>query len=186
MPKLNVTRFSNLSIDPSLDPGNVNKIFRTARITDEEKNKIPSDALKGGEVIYNTSSNRFNLYSSGGWSDLAPMYRTGLVTNIGDVQGAAVPNLTVSGCITSASKAEPGNEGNEIVINYNDAGYVPLIFVQVSDKIGNNGLAISAVRPGHTSTQAKIFLRQEQGFGNPAQDVDLFIMLTGPAIDINN
>ena len=128
---------------------------------------------------------KIEFYDGSNWvseSSSSTNYRTGLVTNIGDVDGPAVANLTVSGCITSAEKLSKSNEGNEIVINYNDAGYVPFVFAQILDT-NSNGLASSAVRPGYTSTQATIFLRQDGGFGNPAQDVELFIMLAKPNIN---
>ena len=69
MPKPNITRFANLAIDPTLDNGNPYKIMRCPRITTDEINKIPEDGLKGGEIIFNTDLNVFQLYDGTDWTD---------------------------------------------------------------------------------------------------------------------
>ncbi len=63
MPRPNITRFTNLAIDPSLDDGNPYKIMRCPCITTEEINKIPEDGLKGGEIVYNTETENFQFYN---------------------------------------------------------------------------------------------------------------------------
>ena len=62
-----ITRFANLVIDATLDDGNPYKIMRCPRITTEEINEIPEDGLKGGEIIFNTNLNAFQLYDGTRW-----------------------------------------------------------------------------------------------------------------------
>ncbi len=71
MPRPNITRFSNLAIDPTLDEGNAYKIFRCPRLNGKEIFDIPADGLKGGEIIFNTDSNAFQSYDGNAWSNLA-------------------------------------------------------------------------------------------------------------------
>lgn len=69
MPRPNITRFANLAIDPTLDEGNPYKIMRCPRVTTNEINKIPEDGLKGGEILFNTDLNAFQLYDGNAWTN---------------------------------------------------------------------------------------------------------------------
>lgn len=69
MPRPNITRFTNLAIDTTLDDSNPYKIMRCPRITNEEINNIPEDGLKGGEIIYNTDIGDFQLYNGTMWNN---------------------------------------------------------------------------------------------------------------------
>ena len=67
MSKPPITRFANLVIDTTLDDGNPYKIMRCPRITTDEINEIPEDGLQGGELLFNTDENAFQLYDGTNW-----------------------------------------------------------------------------------------------------------------------
>jgi hypothetical protein len=181
MPRPNITRFANLAIDTSLDDGNPYKIMRCPRLTGEEKNDIPEDGLKGGEIIFNTESNIFELYNGTEWNSFPNIYsyRTGTVL-VGDVRGPADPNLLVSGAITFASKADDVDQGNIISISYENLGYVPFIFVSTQES-NNNSLYEPVVRNVNSSS-AEIFYREPDAIGG-GQNVLARVLLVKPDIE---
>ncbi len=129
MPRPNITRFANLAIDPSLDPGNPYKLFCLPHVTTDEKNNIPSDGIKGGELIYNSSENLVELYGNNEFNTL-PFFRRGKV-NLGDVGNngrpvGVLPAASYNGFITGAEfLSRVDSEKDVFRINYENKGYVP-------------------------------------------------------------
>ncbi len=129
MPRPNITTFTNLAIDPSLDPGNPYKLFRTPHVTTDEINNIPSDGLKGGELIYNSSENIVKLYGENEFNTL-PFFRRGKI-NLGDVGNnirdtGSLPPKSYAGAIIGAEFLERVDTTRDVFrIDYEDKGYVP-------------------------------------------------------------
>jgi hypothetical protein len=129
MSKANITRFTNLDIDPSLDPGNPYKLFRCPHVSTEDINKIPADGLKGGELIYNSSDNLLKLYGASEFNTL-PYFRRGKV-NLGDVGNngrdlGVLPASSFNGFITGAELiSRVDNLRDVFSISYEDNGYIP-------------------------------------------------------------
>lgn len=86
MPKPNITRFANLSVDPSIDPANLYKLFKCPNITEAERDEIPKDGLSSGIIIYNKTALELQTYDGATeeWIQAAASSSTGL----------KVPNLT--------------------------------------------------------------------------------------------
>lgn len=182
MPKPNITRFANLAIDTTLDDGNPYKIMRCPRLTGEEKNDIPVDGLKGGEIIFNTESSIFELYDGTKWNSFLNSlysYRTGAVL-VGDIVGSQDLNLVVMGAITSATKSDSIDEGNLITINYEDLGYSPCIFISTQED-NNNSVYEPSIR-NITRTSAQIFYREPDSIGS-GQNILAQILLMRPNVE---
>ncbi len=95
MPRPNITRFANLAIDPSLDPGNPYKTFRAPCLTQEEINEIPEDGLKDGIIIYNCTTGDVQTYSTINkkWNQAVASDTPGLqIPNLTTDQRNAIPN----------------------------------------------------------------------------------------------
>lgn len=129
MPRPNITRFANLAIDSTLDNGNPYKIFRPPHATTEEINNIPSDGIKGGELIYNSSENIVKLYGENEFNTL-PFFRRGKV-NLGDVGNnsrptGVLPSKSYAGAIIGAEFLERVDRTRDVFkVDYEDKGYVP-------------------------------------------------------------
>lgn len=129
MPRPNITRLTNLEIDPSLDSGNPYKLFRIPHVTTGEINNIPSDGLKGGELIYNSSENIVKLYGGNEFNTL-PFFRRGKI-NLGDVGNndrptGVLPSTSYAGAIIGAEFIERVDSTRDVFkIDYEDKGYVP-------------------------------------------------------------
>lgn len=168
-----ITKLSSLDISP--DPHNKNNGLYVPQVTTAQRNAIPSNTIRNGGIIYNTEQETFQTYAQGTWNSLAS-YRTGAITDIGDINLDPKPVLTCTGAILSASKAEQANNGNLITIRYEDLGYIPFIFISVIDT-STNKLAQLVVRPGATESQAVFFLAE---IDNEVQDVQVQILLLQP------
>ncbi|MCP4264855.1 MAG: tail fiber protein [Candidatus Brocadiaceae bacterium] len=95
MPKPNITRFANLAIDPSLDPGNPYKTFRVPCLTQEEIDEIPENGLIDGIIIYNCTAGDVQTYSTINkkWNQAVASATTGLqIPNLTTDQRNAIPN----------------------------------------------------------------------------------------------
>lgn len=86
MPKPNITRFANLALDPSLDPGNPYKTFRVPCVTQKEIDEIPENGLKDGIIIYNCTSGDVQTYST-----INKKWNQAVAS---DTTGLQIPNLT--------------------------------------------------------------------------------------------
>lgn len=168
-----ITQLSGLDITPDLE--NKNNGLYVPQLTSTQINEIPAKTLRNGGIIYNTNTNSFQTYAQGAWNNLAS-YRTGAITNIGDVGGAGNPNLACTGAIISASKGEPvNNDSNLITITYTDLGYVPFIFISLLE--ANHYFIVQVLIPGATASQAQFFLQEVQG---EVQDAQVQILLMQP------
>jgi hypothetical protein len=168
-----ITKLSGLDIAP--DPQNKNNGFYAPGLTTAQRDAIPGDTIRNGGIIYNTEQNTFQTYAQGTWNNLAS-YRTGAITDIGDINTAANPNLTCTGAIISAAKADSADNGNLITINYADLGYIPFIFISVIDSSVSK-MAQLVVRPNATASQAVFFLEE---IDEAVQDVKVQILLLQP------
>lgn len=95
MPRPNITRFANLAIDPSLDPGNPYKTFRVPCLTQKEIDEIPESGLIDGIIIYNCTSGDTQTYSTINkkWNQAVASDTTGLqIPNLTTDQRNAIPN----------------------------------------------------------------------------------------------
>jgi hypothetical protein len=141
MPRPNITRFANLAIDPSLDPGNPYKLFRLPHVTTDEKNNIPSDGIKGGELIYNSSENLVELYGNNEFNTL-PFFRRGKV-NLGDVGNngrpvGVLPAASYNGFITGAEFLSRVDAERDVFrIDYENKGYVPFPVFSINNTGAN-------------------------------------------------
>lgn len=173
MPKDAITRFSSLEVDP-LPGGSINA-FYPPTLWNEERDTINPDDLKGGALIFNTDQNTIQTYAQDIWNSLAS-YRSGAITDIGDIANGNNPNLTCTGAIISASKADPADNGSLITINYADLGYIPFIFISIIDSSVSK-MAQLVIRPNHTASQAVFFLEE---IDPEIQNVQAQIMLLQP------
>ena len=169
-----ITKLSSLDISP--DPHNKNNGFYVPQVTTAQRDAIPSNTIRNGGIIYNTEQNTFQTYAQGSWNSLAS-YRTGAITDIGDINTGANPNLTCTGAIISAAKADSANNGNLITINYADLGYIPFIFISAVDT-STAQVAQIVVRPNATSSQAVFFIGEIADQGE--QNFQVQIMLLQP------
>ena len=169
-----ITKLSSLDIYP--DPHNKNNGFYVPQVTTAQRDAIPSDTIRNGGIIYNTEQNTFQTYAQGTWNNLAS-YRTGAITDIGDINTGANPNLACTGAIISAAKADSANNGNLITINYADLGYIPFIFISAVDT-STAQVAQIVVRPNATASQAVFFIGEIADQGE--QNFQVQIMLLQP------
>lgn len=169
-----ITKLSGLDISP--DPHNKNNGFYAPQLTTAQRDAIPSNTIRNGGIIYNTEQNTFQTYAQGTWNNLAS-YRTGGITDIGDINTAGNPNLTCTGAIISASKADAADNGNLITINYADLGYIPFIFISAVDT-STAQVAQIVVRPNATASQAVFFIGEIADQGE--QNFQVQIMLLQP------
>lgn len=86
MPRPNITRFANLAIDPSLDPGNPYKTFRIPCLDQEEIDAIPESGLIDGIIIYNCTSGDAQTYNT-----VSQKWQQAIAS---DTTGLQIPNLT--------------------------------------------------------------------------------------------
>ena len=79
MTRPNVTRVSNLQISPV--PSNKNNGFYAPQLTTAQINAIPATTLVNGAIVYNTTTNLFQLYQNGVWSNLTVTRITTVAAN---------------------------------------------------------------------------------------------------------
>lgn len=132
MPRPNITRFTNLEIDPSLDPNNPYKTFRIPCLTQEEINKIPEDGLKDGIIIYNYTAGDVQTYST-----INKKWNQAVAS---DTTGLQIPNLT------TAERSAILNPSNGTLIFHTDSNDLEVydngLWTDVIDR------SIATVKPG--------------------------------------
>ena len=173
MPNTQITKLSSLDITPNQQ--NKNNGFYVPKLTTTERDAIPSNTIRNGGIIYNTDQNTIQTYAQDLWNSLTS-YRSGAITDIGDIANGNNPNLTCTGAIISASKADPADNGSLITINYADLGYIPFIFISIIDSSVSK-MAQLVIRPNHTASQAVFFLEE---IDPEVQNVQAQIMLLQP------
>jgi len=172
-----ITKLSGLDINPQgASEKKLTGLYIPSLNTTEITN-LSSEIVRDGGIVYDSTIGGLRTRKNNKWIGLSG-YRTGSITNIGDVGGDANPDLSVTGSILTASKSESQNGGNTITITYDDLGYTPLIYVSV-EGTGNNDLYEPCIRPNSTSTQAEIYLREGNGL---VQNVKAHILLMQPDV----
>ena len=109
MVKPNITRFSNLDVQAS--DTNKNNGMYAPQLTQAQRDVIPSDTLKDGNIIYNIDEGNVQIYIDGIW------------TNIGPTEGAVVgPGVSVIGNIATFGTTD----GREIIDSGVQVGVIPV------------------------------------------------------------
>jgi hypothetical protein len=90
MPKPAVTRVPNLAITPV--SSNKNNGFYAPQLTTAQRDAIPTATLANGAIVYNTSTNTFQVYQNGAWTNLTTGATNALVApNLTTVNRPAAP-----------------------------------------------------------------------------------------------
>lgn len=115
MPKPAVTRVANLAITPV--SSNKNNGFYAPQLTTAQRDAIPTATLANGAIVYNTSTNTFQVYQNATWTNLTT----------GATNALSAPNLA------TAARPDPASNGmiyydtttNEFTV-YLNGGWVAL------------------------------------------------------------
>jgi len=95
MPKSAITRVTNLAVTPSTTPTiTKNSGFYAPPLTPAQIAAIPTATLINGAIVYNTTTNTFQVYQSGGWTNLS----TAPVTNV-----LVAPNISTANAATAGN-----------------------------------------------------------------------------------
>jgi len=177
MTNTQITKLSGLDINPQSASEKKLTGLYIPSLTTTEINNLSSEIVRDGGIVYDSTIGGLRTRKNNTWIKLSS-YRTGSITNIGDVGGDANPELNVTGSILTASKSEAQDAGNTITITYDDLGYTPLIYVSV-EGTGTNDLYEPCIRPGSTPDRAEFYLREGQG---TVQDTRAHILLMQPDV----
>lgn len=177
MTNTQITKLSGLDINPQ--GANEKKLtgLYIPSLNTTEINNLSSEIVRDGGIVYDSTIGGLRTRKNNTWIGLSG-YRTGRITDIGDVGGDANSDLTVAGSILTASKSANQDGGNTITITYADLGYIPLIYVSIIGT-GNNDLYTPCIRPDSTSTQAEFYLREGVG---TVQNIQAHILLMQPDV----
>lgn len=86
MPKPAITRVSSMVVDSSYNDTNQNNGFYAPQLTTAQIAAILASTLQNGAIVYNTTTNTFQVYQNGGWTNLTT----------GATNALVAPNLTTA------------------------------------------------------------------------------------------
>tara|TARA_B100001250_G_scaffold72721_1_gene59296 strand:- start:23292 stop:25418 length:2127 start_codon:yes stop_codon:yes gene_type:complete len=159
--------------------------FRVGNLTTTNRNALTA---ANGEVIYNTTDNKFQVYENGAWANM--IASSGISDVVSDTTPQLGGNLDVNGNdIVSASNGDieikPNGTGNvymqfddpnagELIINKPPTTDTDTLLLEDCHQVWNttatsNGTAVAiALHPGTDSgaTQVQTFLRAVRGFSD--------------------
>ena len=98
MPKPAVTRINGaFAVQATTLPNNG---LYAPRLTTTQRNAIPASVLASGAIIYNTTTNQFELYKNGNWVvALATADTTGVLIVSAVADAASLPTTSVNGMV---------------------------------------------------------------------------------------
>jgi hypothetical protein len=141
MPKPAVTRINGaFAVQANTLPNNG---LYAPRLTTTQRNTIPASVLANGAIIYNTTTNRFELYQNGQWGTIAAGISTGTAPTVGSATLAGGTVTVNTTAVNASSNIFLQTQG---IIGTNNSGNV-----RVSAIAANTSFTITSSDVADTS-----------------------------------